>query len=328
MVDVVSIIVAVIAGVLALISTGVQTFYTWFSDERRRLSEAETLVAKYRDPLLLASDDLQSRLYGITDLYTTNFLHGSSEQKEYLLFYTAFLVGQYLSWAYILRRKAQFLQLSTDRQNKKLTTTLSAIQHGLSTDKHNDKGGGPLMLYKGPQMAIGELMTVKEDQELYCIGYAAFSKRCAGIGEATRKIRVPPTDGVDGDDEHGDISTVREAKESQRNTVDVSRQEFQSWFRSIIRDVRHISEAKTQGRDRIPDQRLRRLQHLLLDLIHVLDEKSMRSEAKYTKRCHRAAICECSQCKGNSACPCTGKEKAKCPWNVQARAPAVSQTDF
>jgi hypothetical protein len=53
-----------------------------------------------------------------------------------------------------------------------------------------------------------------------------------------------------------------------------------------------------------PDQRLRRLQHLLIDLINVLDERGLRFEAKLTKRCHRASRCSCSKCSGSQNCPC------------------------
>ena len=163
MVDVASIVVAVISFVGALVAAGFTAWFTYFSDERKRLSESEKLIAKYRDPLLFACQDLQSRLYNITDQGISKFFDIGGEQRKNLLLYTAFLVGQYLSWTHILRLQAQFLRFSTDTQNKELTKVLSGISYEFSTDKYNRDGLVPLMLWRGQQMAIGELMTVKED---------------------------------------------------------------------------------------------------------------------------------------------------------------------
>ena len=322
MVDIASIVIAVISGVVALIAAGITTFFTWFSDERKRLSEAEKLVAKYRDPLLLASQDLQSRLYNIADLGLTTFFGHGGEREDDLLLYTAFLVGQYLSWTHVLRLKAQFLRFSTDQQNKELTKVLTGISYEFSTDKHNQEGARPLMLWRGQQMAIGELMTVKEDSELYSMGYAAFHKRYVGAGgvgtignrgEVTG-ARHAPMDGKDAGNKVEGICHVGEIKQGQQDGKNDGSGEFRRWLRSIIEDVSHISLARKERHARIPDQRLRRLQHLLLDLIHVLDDKNLRSEASFTSPCHRAAICNCTKCDGKTACPCS--KKTPCPWTA------------
>ena len=89
MVDVASIVVAVISFVGALVAAGFTAWFTYFSDERKRLSESEKLIAKYRDPLLLACQDLQSRLYNITDQGISKFFRMGGEQKKNLLLYTA-----------------------------------------------------------------------------------------------------------------------------------------------------------------------------------------------------------------------------------------------
>ena len=327
MVDVASIVVAVISGVVALIAAGITTFFTWFSDERKRLSEAEKLVAKYRDPLLLASQDLQSRLYNITDQnITISYGHGR-EREDDLLLYTAFLVGQYLSWTHILRQQAQFLRFSTDQRNKDLTKVLTGIRYEFSTDKYNNEGAAPLMLWRGQQMAIGELMTVKEGKEgseLYCMGYAAFRRkwvRLGGAGTASKGERSKvtgmshvPMNGIDGADEVEGVGNTGGNRESQQESKSDGSEDFRLWFNSIKEDIVHIAIAKRERRSKIPDQRLRRLQHRLLDLIHVLDDENSRSEADFTTPCHRAAKCKCLKCEGKTACPC--QHKTPCPWDT------------
>jgi len=325
MVDVASIVVAVISFVGALVATGFTAWFAYFSDERKRLSESEKLIAKYRDPLLLACQDLQSRLYNITDQGISNFFRKGGEQKKNLLLYTAFLVGQYLSWTHILRRQAQFLRFSTDTQNKELTKVLSGISYEFSTDKYNRDGLVPLMLWRGQQMAIGELMTVKEDGgELFCMGYAAFHQKWKedggfdirdGMGKVTGMSYLP-VDSEDGQEHHGKAGNLGRVEEGNEGGKNDWSGEFRPWFRSIIEDIGMIAIAKNERHAKIPDQRLRRLQHLLLDLIHILDDKSVRSEAKWTSPCHRAVICICSKCEGNAACPCNRCKGSHQPGHV------------
>lgn len=308
MVDVASIVIAVISLLGAILAASITSWFTYFSDERKRLSEAEKLIAKYRDPLLLAAQDLQSRLYNIADMGITKWLRGSAEQKDNLLLYTAFLVGQYLAWTHILRRKAQFLMFSTDKHNKKLTKVLSGISYEFSTDKYNHSGV-PFMLWRGQQMAIGELMTTNEDDELLCMGYAAFYQKWMEDGMVGEMGNVtgtsyPTLDGERGEEENDEFGNAGEADEGDEDGKDKWSGEFRPWFRSIIEGVTTIAISRTEEHDRLPDQRVRRLQHLLLDLIHILDEKGLRSEARYTSPCHRAAICKCTICDGKTACPC------------------------
>jgi hypothetical protein len=322
MVDVASIVVAVISLIGALFAAGVTGWFTYFSDERKRLSEAEKVIAKYRDPLLLASQDLQSRLYNITDLGLTTYFSRGGEEKDNLLLYTAFLVGQFFSWTHILRLKAQFLRFATDEKNKELTKVLGGISFEFSTDRY-DLSGVPLNLWRGQQMAIGELMTTEVGGELLCMGYAAFHQKwkehvgygtTGGAGKPTG-TNPAPVGGGDGD-VVDDAEVVVEVEEGDEDGEDEWSGDFRPWFRSIVEGVTTIAIAKTGRHARTPDQRLRRLQHLLLDLIHILDEKGLRSEAKYTSPCHRALMCNCSKCDGKKVCPCKGCKAHPGPGDV------------
>lgn len=323
MVDVASIIVAVIALVGGVIAAGITAWFTYFSDERKRLSEAEKLIARYRDPLLLAAQDLQSRLYNITDQGITNYYRRGGEEKNNLLLYTAFLVGQFFAWTHILRLQAQFLRFATDDKNKKLTKVLGAISFEFSTDRY-DWDGAPLNLWRGQQLAIGELMTVG-DAELLCMGYAAFHQRwkedggvygsSGGMGQLTGTSLPVPYGAEQGKDKD-QVARTNEVKEGDEDGKDDWSGDFRPWFRPITEGVTKIAVARTERHQRVPDQRVRRLQHLMLDLIHLLDEEGLRSEAKYTSYCHRAAICRCLICDGKTACPCDRCNGQQTPGHV------------
>jgi hypothetical protein len=174
MVDVVSIIIAVVSLVGSLVAAGFTGWISFYIDQVKRRAESKALVHKYRDPLLLAAMDLQSRIYGLVQGGLLQF-HDDEERRDLVFVYTAFLVGQYFSWTWILRRQAQFLRFSTEKQNRELSRMLESITDEFST---NDRSGEfPFMLWRGQQMAIGELMTERDGDEWHCIGYSAFVKK-------------------------------------------------------------------------------------------------------------------------------------------------------
>jgi hypothetical protein len=172
MVDIVSIIIAVVSLVGSLVAAGFTGWISFYLDQVKRRSEAKALVHKYRDPLMLAAYDLQSRLWGLVQQNLLRYTEDENK-KDLIYVYTAFLVGQYLSWTYILRRQAQFLRFSTDKTNGQLNQILDIITNEFSLDRH--VGEDPFMLWRGQQMAIGELMTLAEEGQLYCMGFAAFA---------------------------------------------------------------------------------------------------------------------------------------------------------
>jgi hypothetical protein len=250
MIDVVSIVIAVVSLIGSLIAAGFTGWITYYVDEVRRRADAKRLVAKYRDPLLLASLDLQSRIW---NLVQQNLLvyHQDNNKRDLIYVYTAFLVGQFLSWTYILRREAQFLRFSTQKNNRKLARTLEALTSTFGTDA--TEGQTPFMLWRGQQMAIGEIMTKGDGGQLYCIGYSTFY----------HKYQNEP--------------------------------DFRQWFIPIEKGIGWLVNAREQ-RDPVPTYRLRRLQHLLIDLIKILDEEAEGEGRTRRGYVDAAPACRCDGC--------------------------------
>jgi hypothetical protein len=88
MVDVASMVIAALSCVGTLAIGAVGLLYTWSPNERKHRSEAETLVAKYRDPLLLTVQDLRSRIYGLLDLELAEFCGSGYDEQDNLQLYT------------------------------------------------------------------------------------------------------------------------------------------------------------------------------------------------------------------------------------------------
>lgn len=335
MVEVASIVLAVIALITSTACAGITLWGAYLSDKRKNQRESQALIAKYGDPVLLAAQDLQSRLYNLTDWTVTSYL--GSKKEENLLLYTAFVLGQYFAWTHILRLKTQFLRLKTDNANRRLTEMLTSIMAEFGTDKHGEDGS-TFMLWRGDQMAIGQVMTVEYHGELCCMGYAEFRRKSAEDGldvrlkDAVKGITFDRMATWPGGGRRSSSNAMPEVRRGSMQSLEVDPEqapafvkmgngEFRRWFGPILKDIISLAEAKQAEANAddsssdgsgnvIADQRLRRLQHRLIELIRELDPKGLRSEAKLLNRCHRATVCKCSECERRTGI--TGPERCGC----------------
>jgi hypothetical protein len=140
-------------------------------------------MSHYRDPLLRAAFDLQSRLYNIVEqsFLTDYYSSEDAEARHYACENTLYVIAEYLGWVEILRREVRFLDLGDELSNRKWVLHLDAIRHTLLTDDYDDP---TLRLFNGQQRAIGEIMAEPAassaqggEGRLQCIGYAAFVAR-------------------------------------------------------------------------------------------------------------------------------------------------------
>lgn len=174
--------------VVALITAAIGGFSVWYVQAwrmRREAADKATQTLNYfRDPLLRAAFDLQSRLYNIEarsflDRYWT---HGDDDQRIYSRWSTLWLFGQYLGWVEILRREVQYLDLGTRAANRRLQRGLSEISAALASDSRGHTNR--FVIFRSDQRAIGEFM-VAERPNLAdrpdCIGYSEFSGKLAGL---------------------------------------------------------------------------------------------------------------------------------------------------
>jgi len=338
MVDVSSTVLAILS-LVGTLSIGIAGLvYTWNSDERKRRSEAENLVAKYRDPLMIAAHDLRSRLYGLSDL-GLEFHRGNADNRDNLRMYTAFVVGQYLSWTYILRRKAQFLKFSTNKKNNDLTRILEQITDCFASGSlKTDSDDAPFTLWRAHQIAIGELMTVHDGTELYCMGYAAF--REAYHASVLREKEALISRGKVATEPMKQMPLHVTVAETHSDLEDPN-PDFKSWFQPIIQGAETVALARCAYLDaegdshqallRVPDQRIRKLQHLLFDLAQTLDPALAAADAHYKSgqsandRCHRAEKCSCSTCKDNNICPSPDNGTFYCPFAHRTTVPSVQK---
>lgn len=150
--------------------------------EQHRMSKEELLeevMSRYREPLVRAAFDLQSRVYNILKLgfFDTYVVRGSADEAHYALHSTLFVFAEYLGWVEILRRGVQFLNLGEVERNQRVERRLSAIRTALLSDEWD----AHFRILHGQQRAIGEIMVVTGGDGAapmrQCLGYAAFVER-------------------------------------------------------------------------------------------------------------------------------------------------------
>ena len=180
--DVAAIVLALLAGALSLLNSLYTTrLASRLEDERRAKTKAELLaelMARYRQPLLQAAFDLQSRIYNIVQqgFLQTHYCNGSDSTREYARENTLFVLADYLGWVEILRREVQFLDLGDEVANRAWTECLLAVRSALLTDRFSPR----FRLFNGQQRAIGEIMIKSDggnDDRPETEGYAGFLAR-------------------------------------------------------------------------------------------------------------------------------------------------------
>ncbi|MFB7208798.1 hypothetical protein [Streptomyces sp. NPDC056255] len=146
------------------------------SARRARSEQRQDVMSRYRDPLLWAAFDLQSRLENIAvrevGFLSTHYACGSPHQREYARRNTLFVLAEYLGWVEIIRLRVRFLDLGDREDNRRIVALLFEVGRVLSSDGYDD---ARFCLFRGEQRAIGELMVADGGES--CIGYAEFCLR-------------------------------------------------------------------------------------------------------------------------------------------------------
>lgn len=225
-------VIAAVAAVLSAVFAGVVQARLRRSershDERAR---QQVVVDRYREPLVQAAHELQSRLWNIArGGFLERYHLGARPEdgpEQYATDSTVWLVAQYFCWAEIVRREVQFIPLTEPDDTARLRRVVTDISHRFGTDSLV----GPLRVFRSHQHAIGELMiTTGRDahgqERSDCLGYAAF-------------------------------------------TVRLTDEDFAQWLQHLRSDVHRLATGA-------PLDRVREVQHLLVDLVDLVDTPPLR----------------------------------------------------
>jgi hypothetical protein len=171
---------ALITSIVSLISqrrtTALQHKLEMQREAGNRAAQIQQIMTKYRQPLLQAATDLQSRLYSIVRGHLLQvYGRGSADERAYTMESTLFVFGQYFAWVEALRREVQFLDMGVDEQNRQVQDCIERITSEFLRDDLEPE----FRLFRGEQRAMGEVMLAPrvEGSGLECIGVASFRRR-------------------------------------------------------------------------------------------------------------------------------------------------------
>ena len=250
---IISIIIACIslAGTIALAVW--DTLYKAKLDARRQQRKVGLEVQRYKDPLLLAAWELQSRLFDVLDTNIPDDGVVDPQGRYNFEVFSSYLLAHFLAWAWILRERTQFLAFSGAPHWLSLREVLYKFEDEL--DRKYSKG----------------------------VNYGAQPSDRLLVSERAIVFNEPADDNLPMRPMRWD--EFRKAWET----------EFKAplgWYTNQI--VKNTLEAKMYG-NAVKDQRLRRMQHLLVDLIDILDpDKTMTSDRPNRfEKCEKAQWCDC-----------------------------------
>ncbi|WP_159058754.1 hypothetical protein [Streptomyces caeruleatus] len=140
--------------------------------EHNRVLERQDAMSRFRDPLLWAAFDFQSRLFNILRGGFLRIYFTQSHDRQYAVRSTLHVLAEYLGWVEMLRRRIYFLDLGNQEANRQIVALFTRIGTVLNSDGYPDRH---FHLLRSEQRAIGEL--VMKDGKDDCMGYAEFCAR-------------------------------------------------------------------------------------------------------------------------------------------------------
>ena len=243
------VMIGVISAVIAVLGAIATATLSYRVQARLKSREHMDYMGRYRDALLWAAFDLQSRIYNILRGFDDSrrpggkgvlqafLVEGTDRQANYFKRSTAFVFAEFLGWIEIFRRDLQFLDLGDSKTNRHTMFLLVTISETLSAASTSETEC--FRIFRTDQRALGELMIDPDSKpgERRCLGYAAF---CSAL-------------------ESGGASA--------------------EWIRELIDHVELA--AREPG---MAQGRLARLQHQLIDMMDLLDPDGQRFPSKQRSR--------------------------------------------
>jgi hypothetical protein len=166
-----ALVVAVISGVVALVSAAFTGWTQFHMSNRQMRREAKAALDRYRGPLLDAAWQLGERLYHIrNNKFFTLSKDTGREQDAQLT--TLFRFAYYLCWRELVRTQVQLLRFKKHKDTRVAADFLGKFTWVLAAD---DLDEGWAMLWGDEQRGIGELMMEHPPNASPSVrGYAAF----------------------------------------------------------------------------------------------------------------------------------------------------------
>jgi hypothetical protein len=152
-----------------------------------QFSVAKAELDRYREPLLLAANDLGDRIDNIRNKGFLYYLDVADHRRDMALRTTLYRFARFFGQLDTLYTNLSFMRFERDEDTKTVAGLLADIGRTFATDKLDRTGSSNrprFMLWREEQRAIGELMCETHDsKQVTCVGFSSFVKDYDGYSE-------------------------------------------------------------------------------------------------------------------------------------------------
>ncbi|KAM7182956.1 hypothetical protein V8F33_013903 [Rhypophila sp. PSN 637] len=293
--------------VLGWVSAASGVFRRWvlgpgFRNEQRRESRKNRRVlARYSVPLLIASWDLANWLYDILEDKAYSPRRCKAYGDAWGSQFTFYLFGQYFAGVHIVREMTQFFSHIKGGRAEQLKTLIWKIQDEFITVHYEMREELEMRWFEGHILAVQEAMTVACDggDGLRTMGWVEFQKNYEkSEGHDSMELKKNFERCEDGFQrivyrrfKHL-YSTQWKTHENPQGPEKMKQwlEDDDEALEKLEEEEKRIAEEKEEDPENrivvvIPDHRVRRLQHLLSDIVKLLDEESNMEFNRPVRRC-------------------------------------------
>lgn len=301
-------IAAILTGILALCGALATAWMSGLNERRLESRRNRKALARYSVPLLIASWDLANWLYDILEdkYYSPERCEAYGDGWDPK--FTSFLFGQYFAGVHIIREMTQYFAHIRGERAHLLKRLLWKIQDEFISMHYIGRESLEVRWFEGDLLSIQEHMTISTDldgdgneAELRTMGWVEFQKNYAAKATADKADKSKELKKVFGwyEDELQSIiyhrfrylySTTWEGSDNPQGyekmrDIITSEKELEV-LEKYERDVQKEKQRNPGIITVIPDHRIRRIQHLLVDLTILLDKESGMEFNRPVRRCH------------------------------------------
>lgn len=167
---------------------------TRYFEDRRDKRIIDNVYKKYKDPILLSSIELSSRIIEILENYPTVYLNTTvlkssptslsknttddEHFRKYKFISSLYRLCSFFGWLELYRQEITFLSSSNDKANRNLERCLLKIR-SIFADGHLNNSNDwqewtDFLIFREEQRGIGERMIVNNDGTKSIMGYVKF----------------------------------------------------------------------------------------------------------------------------------------------------------
>lgn len=275
-----STIAAILTGILALVGAVTTAWMSGLNQQRVESRKNRKVLARSSAPLLIASWDLANWLYDILEDTAYSPRRCAAYGNGWPSQFTSYLFGQYFAGVHIIRETTQFFAHMQGGRTEQLKKLLWEIQDEFVSMHYEGRENLMLRWAERDILEVQESMTVVDgDGSLRTMRWVEFQKDYAE-GKGLEKVFKHY------ENEFQSIIyrrfkylySTNEGWKRQGNPQDRREEEEKEIVKERADDPTNIVVV-------IPDHRARRLQHLLSDLVGLLDEESGMRFNRPVRRC-------------------------------------------